>query len=123
MNHLRQFGPRAAGLGFFLMATVPLHAGVVYEIEVKDYEKSAPVTESVQAAVEGRYLKLGVASPGQPEQVDSIFNSEFREMTLVDHKEKSYMVMNEASMRQLAGQEERLSLRQVRGLERGPEST
>ena len=104
MNHLRQLGPWAAGLGFFLLATVPLHAGVVYEIEVKDYEESPPVTESVQAAVEGRYLKLGVASPGQPEEVDSIFNSELREMVLVDHKEKSYMVMNEASMRQLAGQ-------------------
>jgi len=57
MNHLRQFGPWAAGFGFFLLATVPLHAGVVYEIEVKDYEESPPVTESVQAAVEGRCLK------------------------------------------------------------------
>ena len=42
----------------------PLAAGVVFEIEVTDHEQSPPKSESIQAAVEGGNLKMGVASGG-----------------------------------------------------------
>ena len=79
-------------------------AGVVYEIEVTDHEQSPPKTESIEAAVEGRNLKMGIASGGRGEKGEMIFRGDRREMVLVDHDDRSYHVMDEASMKQVAGQ-------------------
>ena len=49
----------------FTLILSPLFAGVVYEIEVTDHEQSPPKSESIQAAVEGRHLKMGIASKGK----------------------------------------------------------
>ena len=82
----------------------PLFAGVVYEIEVKDHEQSPPKTESIQAAVEGRDLKIGNGSKGKGEQREMIFRGDRREMVMVDHEKGSYHVMDEKTMGQVAGQ-------------------
>ena len=42
----------------------PAAAGVVYEIEVTDHQQSPPQSESIQVAVEGANLKIGIASGG-----------------------------------------------------------
>ena len=82
----------------------PLFAGVVYEIEVKDHEQSPPKSESVQAAVEGRDLKIGNGSKGKGKQREMIFRGDRREMVMVDHETRSYHVMDEKTMGQVAGQ-------------------
>lgn len=86
------------------LLTTPLFAGVVYEIEVIDHEQSPPKTESIQAAVEGRNLKMGIASQGKGAQGEMIFRGDRREMVVVDHEKRSFHVMDEATMKQLAGQ-------------------
>ncbi len=93
-----------AGLGSLLLLTSPVGAGVVYEIEVKDHDSSPPKTESIEAAVEGRHIKMGVASGGRGSQGEMIFRGDRREMIVVDHDDKSYTVVDEASMREVAGQ-------------------
>lgn len=87
-----------------LVATGPLGAGVVYEIEVKDHDSSPPKTESIEAAVEGKNLKMGIPSGGGRGGGDMIYRGDRREMVVVEHGDKSYMVMDEEAMSQIAGQ-------------------
>ena len=82
----------------------PLYAGVVYEIEVKDHEQSPPKTESIQAAVEGRHLKMGIASRGKGAQGEMIFRGDRREVVVIDHESRSYHQIDAAAVEQLAGQ-------------------
>ena len=82
----------------------PLAAGVVYEIEVKDHKQSPPKSESIQAAVEGRNLKMGIASRGDGAQGEMIFRGDRREMVVVDHEDESYFQIDEKTMQQIAGQ-------------------
>ncbi|MCP3962006.1 MAG: hypothetical protein GY719_29540 [bacterium] len=87
-----------------LLLQAPLYAGVVYEIEVKDHEQSPPKTESIQAAVEGRHLKMGIASGGKGKQGEMIFRGDRREMVVVDHENRTYHKIDEATIGQIAGQ-------------------
>ena len=84
---------RSALFVLALLLASPLQAGVVYEIEVKDHEQSPPKTESIQAAVEGRHLKMGIASGGKGAQGEMIFRGDRREMVVVDHDNRSYHLM------------------------------
>ena len=87
-----------------LMMSVPVFAGVVYEIEVTDHEQSPPKTESIQAAVEGRHLKMGIASKGKGSQGEMIFRGDRREMVVVDHDDRSYHQMDAETIKALGGQ-------------------
>ena len=73
-----------------LLLAFPLQAGVVYEIEVKDHGQSTPKTESIEAAVEGRHLKMGIASQGKGAQGEMIFRGDRREVVVVDHENRTY---------------------------------
>ena len=87
------------------LAVVPAVAGVVYEIEVKDHEQSPPRTDSMEAAVEGKNIKMEIlpdeSGRGRGEM---IFRGDRREMVVVDHDDKSYYVVDQATLGQLAGQ-------------------
>ena len=67
----------------------PLFAGVVYEIDVTDHEQSPPKSESIQAAVEGRHLKMGITSGEQGLEREMIYRADRREMVVVDHKKQN----------------------------------
>ena len=82
----------------------PLAAGVVYEIDVTDHEQSPPKSESIEAAVEGRNLKMGIASKGQGAQGEMIFRGDRREMVVVDHENNTYILMDQEAILQLTGQ-------------------
>jgi len=97
-----RFAPLA--LALLLVTSMPALAGVVYEIEVKDHESSPPRTESIEAAVEGRHLKMGIASGGRRSQGEMIFRGDRREMIVVDHDEDTYTVMNKELIGNVAGQ-------------------
>lgn len=87
-----------------IAAQAPALAGVVYEIEVTDHGQSTPRSESIEAAVEGRNLKMGISSGGRGKQGEMVFRGDSREMVVVDHEDRSYHVIDEASMRAIADQ-------------------
>ncbi len=88
-----------------LFVAASASAGVVYEIEVKDHEQSPPKTESIQAAVEGRHLKMGIASGGSTGgQGEMIFRGDRREMVVVDHDTRSYHLLDQQAIQSIAGQ-------------------
>lgn len=87
-----------------MLATGVANAGVVYEIEVTDHEQSPPKVESIEAAAEGRNIKMEIAPGSDNDDGEMIFRGDRREMIVVDHKDKSYIVMDEATMQRIAGQ-------------------
>ncbi len=87
-----------------LLLSVPALAGVVYEIEVTDHEQSPPKSESMETAVEGRLLKMGVPAGGQNGNGEMIYRGDKREMVFIDHDKKSYYVIDEETMKALAAQ-------------------
>ncbi|MCP4201914.1 MAG: hypothetical protein GY769_08270 [bacterium] len=91
-------------LALLALSSGPAAAGVVYEIEVKDHRQSPPESETIQAAVEGRHLKMGIASGGRGSQGEMIFRGDRREMVVVDHDKGTYQVMDEEMIRGIAGQ-------------------
>jgi hypothetical protein len=104
-----------------ILAVTPVLAGVVFEIDVTDHEQSPPRTESIQAAVEGQKLKMGVAGGGRGGEVDLIYRGEQREIVVVDHERKAYQLMDEKTMRQLAGQVSGAMQQMQEALENVPE--
>jgi len=95
---------RTALFASLLLVTLPCAAGVVYEIETTDHEQSPPRSESFQTLVEGRTLKMGIASSGRGGNSEMIYHGDRREMVAVDHKKKTYFVIDEQTMRELAAQ-------------------
>lgn len=81
------------GMGF----AVPAWAGAVFEVEVKDHGASKAQTETMQALVEGRRLKM-VA--GASQQGVMVFDGTKRQMTVIDHDERTYVVLDEATLKQ-----------------------
>lgn len=95
-------------IGTFLLLGVltaaPLLAGVVFEVETTDHDASPPRVETHQMSAEGRHLKMGVDSGGRGSQSEMIFRGDRREMVIVDHDEKSFFVIDEKTVRELAAQ-------------------
>jgi hypothetical protein len=70
--------------------------GVIFEIETVTTPGTPP--ERVDAAIEGTNARMTMAGQG----TDAIFRGDRREMVIITHGSKSYMVMDEATMKQLA---------------------
>ena len=103
-------------LGFVLLLALFVYTaaspepnpGVVFEIEVKDHEQSPPKTSEMEVVIEGRNLAIPVSSSdGQSGRGKMIFRGdrgENGEVVVVDDDEKTYYVMDDASVRAMAGQ-------------------
>lgn len=107
----RQTGIQCAGAlaGLALLATSPTVAGVVYEIDVTDHEQSPPRQESLEMSVEGPSLTMDILPSGDREsgRGKMIFRGdrgENGEVVIVDDDQKTYYVMDDASIRAMAGQ-------------------
>ena len=87
-----------------LLLSIPALAGVVYEIEVTDHEQSPPKSQSMETAVEGRLLKMGIPGGGRSGDGEMIYRGDRREMVWVDHDKKTYFVIDEETMKALAAQ-------------------
>jgi len=85
-----------------ILLASPLAAGVVYEIEVTDHAAGEPST--TELAAEGKMLKMSIAPGRTSGRGEMIFRGDRREMVVVDHDDKSYVVMDEATAKQLADQ-------------------
>ena len=84
-----------------LLATTSF-AGVVYEIENRQMSTETVQTSAI--SVEGPNLKMLMDSGDGQDEGEMIFRGENREMIVVNHKERTYMVLDEDTMNQLAEQ-------------------
>jgi hypothetical protein len=106
------------------MAVLPssqLGAGVVYEIEVTDHEQSPPKVSGTEMAAEGRNLKMEIAAGETGGGGDMIFRGDRREMVVVDHDDKSYMVIDEEAIERIAGQVSQVADQVAEALKNVPE--
>jgi hypothetical protein len=82
------------------LSALPSSAGVLYEMESTYGGKTA----NSSIAVQDHDMKMNVASGGKDWNGDMIFHGENREMLIVDHEKKSYIVIDEAQMKKIADQ-------------------
>ena len=87
---------------------LPLWAGVVFEVETIDHSDPSPGPESSLMSVEQPNLTMQIphgsnTEAGAPsDQV--IYHGGRRELIMVDHSNKSYVVMDQRSMSEMGGQ-------------------
>lgn len=94
-------------------------AGVVFEVETKDHDQS-PVKST--AWVENGNLKMGIPSARSKQSGTVIYRGDRREMVVVDHERKSYMVIDAAMIKSVAGQVDMAMNRMQDMLKNVPES-
>lgn len=82
-----------------LFVSQALFAGVVYEIETKG-SSGAPETSTV--SVEGNNLIMDMNQSGSDQPGKIIFRGESEELLMVDDRKKSYMVIDEATIKKLS---------------------
>ncbi len=87
-----------------VLASTPLLAGVVFEMETKDHDSSPPLMESIAMLVEGRNLKSELGASGRDSQATMIYRGDRREMVVIDHGNESYFVMDRETMKAMSGQ-------------------
>jgi hypothetical protein len=89
---------------FFWIIAANLHAGVVFDIETKNNDTNPPQVTNTRVLVEGRLLKLQTATPGNQQLTEMIFRGDRREMIIVDHRTRSFIVMDQQAMQTLSAQ-------------------
>lgn len=81
----------------------PIGAGVVFEIESTEHDGDSQRTVSIEATVEGENIKMDV-----PERdggaSEMIYRGDRKEMVIIDHDEKSYMVIDQEVIESMGGQ-------------------
>ena len=90
----------ALTLAAALMLTVAAHADVTYEIEITGADKAA--VSNSEISVQDNLLKMTGDQGGGDFDGEMIFRGDRREMIVVNHKEESYLVMDEAALKELA---------------------
>lgn len=93
----------SACLAISALLASPMAAGVVFEVETKDHDASPPRVDETTMSAEGKNLAMDIA-PSREGKLGGkvIFRGDRREMVVVDHDDKSYMVMDQASMEEMA---------------------
>jgi hypothetical protein len=99
----RQVSAGAVALACVLVASVSARVsapGVVFKLEVRTTGQPAA---TLTASIDGANLKMDIPQPsGAGAAV--IFRGAQKEMVMIDHGRKSYVVMDQATMKDLAGQ-------------------
>lgn len=89
-------------------ACSPLFAGVVFQVETTYHSGSARGPESAQMSVEGVNIKMEISPRGDSSagtvKDEVVFRGDRRQMVVVDHNEKSYMVVDNATVERIGGQ-------------------
>lgn len=89
------------GIGAVGLAAVTDNPGVVFEMEIRDHTSSAEPAKMTMA-VEGRDLKIERSAVGEQPAGSTIFRGDRREMFIVNHADRSYFLLDEAGMKELA---------------------
>ena len=82
--------------------TGPLSGGVVFEVETKDSQGVR--SELIESVVEGKNLKMEIGSSGRGSKGEMIFRGDRREMVIVDHDRKTYMVIYQEAIKAIGAQ-------------------
>lgn len=90
------------------IACSPLFAGVVFQVETTYHSGNARGPESAQMSVEEANIKMEILPRGESSagtvKDEMVFRGDRRQMVVVDHREKSYMVMDTAAVERVSGQ-------------------
>ncbi len=89
-------------LAFSALAIATVNAGVVFEVETKDYDRDQSSMSSV--SIEDEKLHMEIADHNKGNDGDIIFRGDRQEMVVVDHSEKTYLVMDKETIDSIAGQ-------------------
>ena len=87
----------------FLVAGSPLVAGVVFQVETTYHSGSPGSAQSSRMSVQGKDLKMEIL-PGKGKRGEMVFRGDRREMVVIDHDDKAYMVIDEAAIKSIGGQ-------------------
>jgi hypothetical protein len=87
-----------------LAAAAPAVAGVVYQVETTDMTGSGSGTMQSTISADGPLLKMQMHGAGDGFNGEMIYRGDRREMVMVNHDEKTVMVMDEATIKAMADQ-------------------
>ena len=105
MVYRKSLGAAFLGAVLFALLASPLAAGVVFEIETTYHDRPDGRSERSRVAVDDAHLKMEIRSSGRRAELDEVvFRRGDRQMLVIDHAEKSYMVMDAATMKRVGGQ-------------------
>lgn len=79
-------------------------AGVVFEVETREFGFSPPRTEMSTIYAEALSLKMETGQQGSGKTDEMIFRGDRREMVVVDHTNRSYMVIDKQFVSNMMGQ-------------------
>ncbi len=95
---------RTACLVSALALPLPTLAGSVLVLEMTEYYEDPPMVSTIEISSQGGASRMEVAAPGRDESGGMIYRGGSGEMIALDHGEKSYYVLDEASMQQMGEQ-------------------
>ena len=95
----------ASALAVVFVCVETASAGVVFDIETKDHQQQPAQIEALRMAVEGRRLTIDIApNPTNQSGGTMQYWGDRREMVIIDHQSKSYLVMGVQTIEQLGEQ-------------------
>ena len=104
------------------LACTPVFAGVVFEMQVKDYRQSPPKTQDIEIVVEGQALMMDLVSRDSAEPDEMIFLGDRREMIFVDHDLRSFMLIEQETLERIGGHSDAARAHLEKALENVPEA-
>ena len=91
----------------FLLLSPAAHAAVVYQVQTSyPSDSEGKPSETTEMSVNKPNLKIGIAgaSAGDADSGDAIFRGDRREMVIVDHEDRTYMLIDSAAAERMGGQ-------------------
>ncbi len=113
---------QAVVLSLTILLAGPALAGVVFEVETTGHEgPGGDEVQVVRIAAEGGLLKFTVPASDRASEGAAIWRGDRRAMLVVDHDEKSYVVIDEEQLQALTGQMNQAMSQMQEALENVPE--
>ena len=99
-----------------------LQGAVVLKIETRDHSVTPPRSYTTDMVAEGQFLKTTIPAVGDRDGGEMIFRGDRHELMIVDHRSKSYLLMDEAAIRRLTAQLNQTRSQVAEALSKVPES-
>jgi len=87
-----------------LFVALPLFSGVVFEMQTKDLRSSSKDVTNAKMFIEGKSLKMDIASQNGKSNNEVIFRGDRQEMLIISHQDKSYFIIDEKQMKAISDQ-------------------
>jgi hypothetical protein len=114
------FGQELSAICFALMCLVfalpaPVQAQVMFEIESRDHRVSPPRSETTFVVSDGRQLATGLTSGASAVENGMIYRGSRRELVVLNHRDRTYMLLDVPTMQRLTSQLNQLTTGQTFG--------